>query len=724
MRLNILKTAISKMKNSRLFKYIRENRALGGPLILAILAFVQGLLHNLSISYMGNSSKAVEELLFGNFVGNILTFLLSVLLLYIAIGLLLGMFWHYNWRLYYKLRGKRLTVRRHLWLNIAGVTVSWLLLFLRDLINYPQVYMNNFYVRNSFNRWFTDTLTGNVTPALFTLILIFIIIAAAAQYLYWRWSRTGFSLVRLRRISAVGLVLVGFILFTRMSFFNSSNSQPNVLILASDALRPDHLSASGYKYPTSPNIDRIIGEGVFMENACGEVPRTFPSWVSILTGQYTATHGIRHMFPSTAETSAEFRTIVKKLNEKGYYTAVVGDYAADIFTRINLGFQKVKTPYFNFNTVMEQSIIGDHFFLQPFLTNRIGLKLFPALADSAYFCPPELVTEKIKRTINRRGKRPFMLTAFYSATHFPYAPPYPYYQKFADPSYRGAYKYYKQPTISIDNALSQKLTREDIAQIHALYDGGINAFDHEVGEIVDYLKSEGIYDNTIIILLADHGENLYEGDAGMGHGEHLKGTRAIRFPLVIRYPQIIPQGKRYKELVRQVDVAPTIMEMLKIDVPDYVDGKSFLSLYKTGTMDKRYAYGETGIWFEAEKRPELFFQYQRIRYPDVTGISSVDFAADNQIVLSEQYRDLINIAKHRYIYDGRYKLIYMPTRSGVEYAMYNTATDPQEERNIYSSEPAVANTLKTELTSWMLRSGKYYQQNGFILPKEEEGERK
>jgi hypothetical protein len=295
-----------------------------------------------------------------------------------------------------------------------------------------------------------------------------------------------------------------------------------------------------------------------------------------------------------------FEAIPYHFNNHGYYTAVCGDYAADVFSRIELGFSRVDAPFFNADSILQQAMLDAHAGLIPFITNRAGLALFPVLQDSAYFCPPALVVPRIKRAVAEAGDRPFFIVTFFSSTHFPYAPPYPYYSMFADAGYDGPYRYLKQKIISIgDQAQEERISSEDIAQVRALYDGGIRAFDDQVGVLLEWLKQQGRLDNTIIVVTSDHGENLYEPGMGMGHGEHFRGGLATRSPFVVYWPKRFARRTDVHQLVRQVDIAPTLLELCSIDIPPTVEGRSLVPMIVRPDRDEhRMAFGETGIWFD------------------------------------------------------------------------------------------------------------------------------
>ncbi len=697
-----------------------------GGLIVFGLFFAYGIANNLSFSYMGNSSETAKKFIMDNFLGEIIFFILKLVVIYAVLGIIFGLAGRLILNSYQKhVRGKFFSMKVQIMLNSLISFILYLPFFMKNIILYPQVYMNGFYSKSPVFKSVTEFLTDSVSPVFFTVLQIVFLVLMTGIFIY-SLKNTAAAIIEKHRkhifrysvpVAAAALAATAFMAFNGDSGLNRDENRPNVIILASDALRPDHISANGYKRATTPNIDKIIESGIDFKNANIEIPRTFPSWVSTLTGQFASTHGIRHMFPTSRDLNRNFRALPELLNKNGYETSVIGDYAADIFTRIDLGFKHVDTPYFNADHILYQAILDAHVFLMPFLTNQKGLDFFTFLKDSAYFCPPELVTERIMKYIKNTKGKPFFITTFFSSTHFPYAPPYPYYKTYAEKGYTGPYKYLKQQIIALDNQkVSKTLSETDKRQVNALYDGGLHAFDREVGRIIKFLEKNGLKKNTVIIVLSDHGENLYEGKLGMGHGEHFRGLYATRIPLIINYAGLTDRRKDIKSLVRNVDLAPTILELMKVKNTFTMEGKSLIPVIKGTEKQSRFAYGETGIWFDNSRKNGLFFQNQRIMYPDITGLSMVDFHFDKQVVLNDNYRDIINMAKHRYIFDGRYRLIYIPLQDRIEYELYDTEKDPLAENNIASRRPDIVKRLSKELFRWVTRNSDVMVKNGFIYP--------
>jgi len=364
--------------------------------------------------------------------------------------------------------------------------------------------------------------------------------------------------------------------------------------------------------------------------------------------------------------------------------------------------------------MIKQIILKYHIFLLPFLTNRIGFALFPEIREFAEFADPKFVVDDIKSEINKsiKANKPFFITTFFSITHFPYPACYPYYNYFTDTAYTGPFKYSKNRVVSLDSkgvASEYQPSLQEIGYIRALYDGCLYAFDEAVGKVIQYLKDKNLYDNTIIIILSDHGENLYEHEYGMGHGEHLRGKYSLVIPCIFSGPGI-PHGQ-YLAIRSAIDIAPTILDVVSIQQPQSFDGTSLFKSHNR-IFD---AYCETGIWFD--NIGNFFFQKKRIMYPDITGISTIDFENNDEITVTPYYENLITIAKHRCIIANNTKLIYMPTHYGIEYELYDISKDPEERNNIYKTSQQ-SNVMKQKLFSIFKHDGRIKLYNGYFIPVE------
>jgi arylsulfatase A-like enzyme len=398
----------------------------------------------------------------------------------------------------------------------------------------------------------------------------------------------------------------------------------NVLVLAADSLRNDRLEPR-----VAPNLAGLAAKGVRFDRAYVSLPRTFPSWVTILTGRHAHHHGIRSMFPTWEERAKDFDALPGRFAAAGSETAVVSDYAGDIFARIDLGFRAVDTPSFDFRQVIRQKILERETPLLPVLHSHAGRRLFPVMREIAAAADPDLLADDIEATLRRVKDRPFFVTVFFSTAHFPYAPPAPYYGKYTDRAYRGRFKYHKP--LGLGRASEAPPDAEDIAQIQALYDGAVAGIDDATGRVLRLLERLGVAERTLVVVTADHGETLFDNGHGQGHGDHLFGDESTHVPLVVYDPRARVAGVREARIARDVDLAPTIYELAGVAAPADLDGRSLAGATLGEPIDPRFAYAETELWFTEDipaLAPEL-----RMPYPGVMGLTELDAKHSDEVVL-------------------------------------------------------------------------------------------
>lgn len=687
------------MGTSRRLFAVKRGRAIlpeGAWLGLAFYAglFVLSLLWNAGFSVMGVSKSEVARLVLSSFWPWVLLAQAKILLCYLAVGYVVGI--------------SAELVAQNLFMKLRYARVWWIIavnayFFLASVRKYPQLYTEALYNRGGLLKFFQLAVTDWAPDFLFTgtgAVLLSFLAFSLAIYIAKKLSTRIY-------IAAIAAAVIASTAAYSLVKKNAParNTGPNILVIAADSLRSDRLGASGYARKITPNIDKIAAEGTVFNKAYTSFTRTFPAAISLLTGRLPVTHNVRHMFPDKHLRDHADGSLVEALRKDGYATAIVSDFAGDVFSRMRIGFEKVNAPYFNFVTLIDQRCIESHFLLMPYAANRFGRLVFPELKEFANFADPFLLAdEAIDALSGLTRKDKFFCMVFFSNVHFPYAAPYPYYRKYAVPSYGGRYKYDKPPTLYSQ----ETVTDRDIDQIRGLYDGSVEAFDAAAGKIIDYLDKKGCLDNTIVVVTADHGENLYENGWYIGHGEHLRGNNVLNIPLVISFP-----GKQYEKqvdsLVRITDIAPTLFEYTGHTVPKGMDGVSLMPLIRGAKRDLGLlAFAETGVWFSDVSGG--FFQEQRIMYPDITGISAIDFTYNMEVVLKKSFEALVNTAKHRMVDDGRYRLIYIPTRQGIRYELYDGSKD------ITGQNPKKAAELKTRLFGFMQKDKNIVFKNGFAVP--------
>ncbi len=495
----------------------------------------------------------------------------------------------------------------------------------------------------------------------------------------------------------------------------ASDGKPlNVLVLAADSLRADRLDPR-----VAPNLTKLAAHGTSFDRAYVSMPRTFPSWVTILTGRHGHHHGIRSMFPTWDERAKDFDALPGRFAQAGYATAVVSDYAGDIFGRIDLGFGRVDTPSFDFRQMIRQKILERETPLLPVLHSHLGRRLFPVMRELNDAADPMLLADDVEATLQSVKNGPFFVTVFFSTAHFPYAAPAPYYAKYTNPSYRGRFKYHKP--MGLGRAAEVPPDADDIRQIQALYDGTVTAVDDAIGRVLRTLERLDLAERTIVVVTADHGETIFDHGRGQGHGDHLFGDEGTHVPFVIFDPRHharekkTSEGRRERGLVRDVDLAPTLYELAGVPPPSDLDGRSLAPAMRGEPLEPRFAYSETELWF-TEEIPGLPSDL-RIPYPGVMGLTELDSRHNTEIVLRKEMQPVTLMARHRMIRDERWKLVYVPTRVGVRYFLFDTETDPAELYDVAAAHPAEVTRLRAELWSWMLKDPAMEQRDGYLVPR-------
>jgi arylsulfatase A-like enzyme len=324
--------------------------------------------------------------------------------------------------------------------------------------------------------------------------------------------------------------------------------------------------------------------------------------------------------------------------------------------------------------------------------------------------PSMLARDAIRVMRRLEGHGPFFLVVFFSTAHFPYAAPAPYYGRFTDPAYRGRFKYDRPVGLEREEAPDEA----DIAQVRGLYDGAVASIDAASARILGALDRFGLAQSTIVVVVADHGETLWENGHGVGHGDHLFGDEGTHVPLVVFDPRR-QGGKRTSSIVRDVDLAPTLYDLVGVEPPGDLDGRSLLPAMDGADLPPRLAYAETGLWFTEDIAG--FDPRLRIPYPGVAELTEGLADHHDDVVLKKEMHDRVLVAKHRMVRDDRYKLVYLPTRAGVRYQLFDTDTDPGETHDVAADRPAEAQRLKGELWKWMLGDPDMVQRGGYLVPR-------
>jgi hypothetical protein len=596
--------------------------------------------------------------------------------------------------------------------SVVGICSLYFLVWIDDVVVRPALYQDMFIDSVGLLRRIQPFLTDHVNRVgLWSFALCLLLV-----WLLWPITPGSLRKVNRRAVATVaGVLTIGAAVtlcpWHRVSVKSSlsrEDNRVNVLIIAADSLRPDRINRL-----IAPNLTALKNQGVEFTHAYTPLARTFPAWVSLLTGNYPHHHGIRNMFPRWEARTKNFHAVPSSFAQAGYTTSVVSDFAGDIFRRIDLGFQKLDTPTLNMRELLLERILQKDVALLPWLRGPLARWAVPAIREMHVASDAETLTRDALTSMDDSGSQPFFLTVFYSTTHFPYAAPAPFYKKFTNPRYSGRFRYAKADTLNEDAVLSA----DDVAQVRGLFDGAVAAVDAAVGALIEGMTSRGLRNRTLIVITADHGESLYEYGRGQGHGDHLQGDESLHVPLIILNPG--SQPAHVSTNVSLIDLAPTLCELTDTPCRHQMDGHSLAAATHGRDIAPYPVFAETGLWF-TESLPEVSLE-QRIPYPDLVHLTEIDRSHTDEIVIRHEWEDLTTAAKHRMVRDGEFKLVYMPTRSGPKFTLINTATDAGEVSDVASKFPAVVERLKSTLMQWMLADTSMDSRDGILVPRTPNG---
>ena len=438
----------------------------------------------------------------------------------------------------------------------------------------------------------------------------------------------------LRTAAIAGLTLNP--LMARALTVKEADARPNFLFILIDDLRYDLVHSTGNPVAKTPNIDRIAKDGVIFSNAFVTISLCSPSRAAFLSGQYSHCNGV-FVNEARPELDPAIPTWPKSLQEAGYDTAFVGKWHQG----------KGSYPRKGFNHWV--SFDGQGVYENPKI-NTDGEE------QQANGFMTDILSDAAMDWLKKDRTQPFCLYLSHKAIHGPFTPA-PRHEhlyegdKFPHPpnvfdNFEGKPAWLKEGrkprTPDMVNSI-EGMDETIRKQLRCLASA-----DEGIGRILNYLASTGKLENTVI---------GFAGDNGFYHGEHGLGDKrsayeeSVRIPLIMSYPKMIKPGTKIEDMVLQIDVAPTMLELAGVKAPECVQGKSMVGLLK----------GENPGW-----RKSFFYEY--VNEPQFPKIPSVN------AVRTE-----------------RWKYIRYPEINDIE-ELYDLKNDPYELKNL-ASDPAHASTL-------------------------------
>ena len=416
----------------------------------------------------------------------------------------------------------------------------------------------------------------------------------------------------------------------------------NILLMAIDTLRADHLGCYGYARPTSPSIDRLASEGVRCTNFMAPGIPTHPSFTTLFSGQHPIRHGVV-AHNGRNELDAKTPTLAQLFRERGFTTASFD------------------------NLPSHRSYFGRGFDIQSDASLQRGCGLLVSCEEINAGLIPFLRNSS-------QNDKPFFAFVHYWDPHTPYWAPPRYRSLFYSgdpcaPSKRSLDPLYAHPLgprwrdtwfkkVLTDLGRPPGALLSDADFVAALYDQEIRHLDDGIGDVLEVLDETGLSENTLVVLLADHGECMTEHGIYFDH--HGLYGENLRVPLIVRLPGSVPPGRAVTPLIQHLDILPTLCEFADLRLPECVDGVSAWGLISGQRNEDRLA----------------------------------DFLVTEEC--SWQMKWALRNTKWNFILARQPDWYGTPHRE-----LYDLVSDPHELYNLAEEKPEIARELEGELEGWI-----------------------
>lgn len=433
----------------------------------------------------------------------------------------------------------------------------------------------------------------------------------------------------------------------------------NILFISLDTCRADHLSCYGYPRRTSPNIEALAADGTVFWNCISECAHTVPAYTSMFSGLHPVTHGIVGTLWCLPNENNELlddtvRTMPEMLADAGYTTAAVDNLVT------TMAFHPA---WFG---------RGYRYYMNPAVRAEKG----KVRAD--------WVNELALPWLKQHGREQFFLFLHYWDPHQGYSPPAPFDSAFPQ---LGLPPVETLPSGEDYVPRCGKLAGLD-ERARALidrYDGEILYVDDRVGQVFSALKELGVYDDTLIVVNGDHGDDMAEHNCHFEHREVYDHT--LRVPLIYKLPKTAQGGQRPRidALVQHQDLTPTILDLAGVAVDHAFDGQSLRPLLQGQTDSIRDHVLSSGCWIYADHRWKAAeigvrtAEWKLVRRGNVERVLPCE-------------RRIIGLIRP----DRPELFTTLPERE-----LYHLTEDLYEQKDILSSRPQEAASLETLLGPYM-----------------------
>lgn len=455
-------------------------------------------------------------------------------------------------------------------------------------------------------------------------------------------------MVILSEIKKSKFILLIFILFAfsikASNKVDNNSTKKNIIFILSDDHRYDAMSFMGkYDFLKTPNMDMLAKKGAHFQNAFVSTSLCSPSRASILTGQYVHKHGVVDNQSPVKETLTYFPQYMQKM---GYETAFIGKW--------HMGEnQGNDNPRKGFDKWISFKGQGEYF--DPVL-NIDGKRS----VHKGYIT--DILTDLAIEWMNKKRDKPFFLYLSHKAVHAMFEPAeqdsgkydnvkivYPDNMANTKENYKGKPRWVKEQRNSwhgVDYMYYNELKFDDFLK---RYCETLISLDRSIGKIVKFTKDKGIENNTVLLYMGDNG--FVFGEHGLIDKRHMY-EESIRVPLLAYAPGMIKPGSKIPQLVQNIDIAPTILDIAKIEKPKNMDGHSFLPIMKGENIPWDYDLYYEYYWERAFPQTPTTFgvrtsKYKYIYYYGVWDTEELyDIQSDptemNNLIDNPKYKNVVD----------------------------------------------------------------------------------
>ena len=431
--------------------------------------------------------------------------------------------------------------------------------------------------------------------------------------------------------------------------------KPNVLLISFDTVSANHLSLYGYKRDTTPNLRKLAAEAVLYSHAIAPGDMTLVTHASLFTGLYPRRHKAHYdhpNYPDGRPLDTKYQTLAEVLMENGYLTLSVASNYAYLTHEFGMdqGFAHCdyKMPIPIFGKV-------ETYYIRRGIRDVIALFAPRPTFDKLYRNAEEINIEVVMLLDKlKNNNNPFFMFVNYMDAHDPYLPPAPFDVTYPGKNDEFTTKTFHQMTNKV-MSLDRKITTGELKHLLSQYDGALSYLDFHVGKLITRLKELDLYENTLIIIMSDHGEVFGERNL-IGHAVSVYQDQ-VHVPLLIKYPNSM-QKALVKDTVSIVDIMPTVLDVLDCEVHNELNGQSLLKIKPGAPRD----------------------------------IVSEHYTPGHLLEYGKRFR-----GEERAIYSGSLKFISSTTGKK---ELYDLSKDPKEKKNIYKTD-RMFSELETKLNQWI-----------------------